>query len=68
MPRAKKIVVKENELLACSAILETVDEAVRFVLHAMCLASIAEGQTGDRAAKMIVERVAQRMERELKMK
>lgn len=41
--------------------LEIVDEAVRFVLHSLCLASIKEGQAGDRAAKLIVDRVAQRM-------
>jgi len=45
----------------CSAILQTVNEAVRFVLHATCLASIDDGQAGDQAAKMIVERVAQRL-------
>lgn len=42
-------------------ILDAVDEAVRFTLHAMCLAPIGDGQAGDRAAKMIVARVAQRM-------
>jgi hypothetical protein len=53
-----KMASKKNEL---DDILDTIDEAVRFVLHAMCLSSVGEGQTGDTAAKMVVERVSQRL-------
>lgn len=42
-------------------LLAIVDEAVRFHLHASCLASVREGCAGDRLANAIVDRVKKQL-------